>query len=67
MQALSVQEFRDRAAEILRRVEDGEEFEILEGDIPMAKIVPLPRRRRWIPATEVLRELGRIGPSSPSR
>ena len=51
----------NRTAEVLRRVEAGEEIEVLKDNRPVAKIVPLSRRRRWLPAPEVIRELARLG------
>lgn len=57
-------ELRNHTAEILRRVEAGEEIEVLRENRPVAKIVPLPRRRPWLPAAEVIRELQRLGPDS---
>lgn len=35
-----------------------------KGNRPVAMIVPLSRRRRWLPAAEVIRELARLGPDS---
>ncbi|QBS44113.1 type II toxin-antitoxin system Phd/YefM family antitoxin [Nocardia sp. CS682] len=60
--ALSAQDLRDHTAEVLRRVEAGEEFEIWRDHRPVAKIIPLPRRRQWIPASEIVQELVRLGP-----
>ncbi|MGY1899447.1 type II toxin-antitoxin system Phd/YefM family antitoxin [Nocardia gipuzkoensis] len=64
MTALPARELRNHTAEVLRRVEAGEEIEILEDNRPVAKIIPLPRRRQWVPASEVLRELVRLGPDT---
>ncbi|WP_024803825.1 type II toxin-antitoxin system Phd/YefM family antitoxin [Nocardia sp. BMG51109] len=50
--------------EVLRRTEAGEAIEIVRDDRPVARVVPLPRRRQWVPATEILRELGRLGPDT---
>ncbi|MBF6351123.1 type II toxin-antitoxin system Phd/YefM family antitoxin [Nocardia flavorosea] len=55
---------RNHTAEVLRRVEAGKEFEILKDNRPVAKIIPLPRRRQWVPATEVVQELIRLGPDT---
>ncbi|MFI6048383.1 hypothetical protein ACIA8C_42685 [Nocardia sp. NPDC051321] len=30
----------------------------------MAEIIPRPRRRQWIPASEILEELTRLGPDT---
>ena len=62
MTAIPARDLRNHTAEVLRRVEAGEEIEVLRDNRPVARIVPLPRRREWIPAIEILRELGRLGP-----
>jgi prevent-host-death family protein len=64
MSAIPARDLRNRTAEVLRRVEAGEEIEVLKDNRPVAKIVPLPRRRQWLPASEVGRELVRLGPDS---
>ncbi|MFI7001796.1 type II toxin-antitoxin system Phd/YefM family antitoxin [Nocardia sp. NPDC050175] len=53
-----------RTAEVLRRVEGGDEIEILKGGRPVARIVPLSRHRQWIPAVEIVQELDRLGPDA---
>ena len=62
MTAIPARDLRNRTAEVLRRVEAGEEIEVLKGNRPVAKIVPLPRRRQWVPAAEIGHELARLGP-----
>ncbi|MEU1550593.1 MULTISPECIES: type II toxin-antitoxin system Phd/YefM family antitoxin [Nocardia] len=64
MTALPARDLRNHTADVLRRVEAGEEIEILKDNRPVAKIIPLPRRRQWVPAAEVLRELVRLGPDT---
>jgi prevent-host-death family protein len=64
MSAIPARDLRNHTAEILRRVEAGEEIEVLRDNRPVAKIVPLPWRRRWLPATEVIRELSLLGPDT---
>ncbi|MFI6216132.1 type II toxin-antitoxin system Phd/YefM family antitoxin [Nocardia brasiliensis] len=64
MTALPARDLRNHTAEVLRRVEAGEEIEILKDNRPVAKIIPLPRRRQWIPATEIVQELIRLGPDT---
>jgi prevent-host-death family protein len=49
---------------VLRRVEGGEEIEVLMNNRPVARIVPLSRRRRWLPAAEVISELTQLGPDT---
>ena len=62
MNAIPARDLRNHTAEVLRRVEAGEEIEVLKDNRPIAKIVPLPRRRQWLPASEVSYELARLGP-----
>jgi prevent-host-death family protein len=64
MTAIPARDLRNHTAEVLRRVEAGEEIEVLKDNRPIAKIVPLPRRRQWVPAAEVGRELARLGPDT---
>ena len=62
--SIPARDLRNHTAEILRRVEAGEEIEVLKDNRPVAKIVRLPRRRRWLPASEVIGELSRLGPDN---
>ncbi|WP_283134908.1 type II toxin-antitoxin system Phd/YefM family antitoxin [Rhizohabitans arisaemae] len=62
MVAIPARELRNNTAEVLRRVEAGEEIDVLRDNRPVARIVPFPRRRRWIPAAEIMEELARLGP-----
>jgi prevent-host-death family protein len=64
MSAIPARDLRNHTAEVLRRVEAGEEIEVLKDNRPIAKIVPLPRRRQWVPAAEVGHELARLGPDT---
>jgi antitoxin (DNA-binding transcriptional repressor) of toxin-antitoxin stability system len=41
-------------------VEAGEEIEVFKDNRPVAKIIPLSRRRQWLPASEIGRELVRL-------
>jgi prevent-host-death family protein len=61
---IPARDLRNRTAEVLRRVEAGEEIEVLRDNRPVAKIIPISRRRQWIPAFEVTRELTRLGPDT---
>ena len=45
-------------------MEAGEEIEVLRDNRPVAKIIPLSRRRRWLPAAEIVQELARLGPDT---
>jgi prevent-host-death family protein len=64
MAAIPARDLRNHTAEVLRRVEAGEEIEVLRDNRPVAKIVPLPQRRQWVPAAEVTHELARLGPDT---
>ena len=45
-------------------METGEEIEVFKDNRPVAKIIPLSRRRRWLPAAEIVQELARLGPDT---
>jgi prevent-host-death family protein len=64
MSAIPARDLRNHTAEVLRRVEAGEEIEVFKDNRPVAKIVPLSRRRQWLPASEIGRELVRLGPDT---
>jgi prevent-host-death family protein len=64
MGAIPARDLRNHTAEVLRRVEAGEEIEVFKDNRPVARIVPFSRRRRWLPATEIGRELTRLGPDN---
>ncbi|MGI5485384.1 type II toxin-antitoxin system Phd/YefM family antitoxin [Microtetraspora malaysiensis] len=64
MTSIPARELRNNTAEVLRRVEAGEEIEVLRDNRPVAKIIPLSRRRQWIPAAEIAGELSRLGPDT---
>jgi prevent-host-death family protein len=64
MNAIPARDLRNHTAEILRRVEAGEEIEVLRNNRPVAKIIPITWRRRWLPASEVVRELAVLGPDT---
>jgi prevent-host-death family protein len=64
MTAIPARDLRNHTAEVLRRVEAGEEIEVLSDNRPVAKIIPLSRRRRWLPAAEIVQELARLGPDT---
>ena len=64
MAAIPARDLRNHTAEVLRRVEAGEEIEVFRDNRPVAKIVPLSRRRRWLAAEEIGRELARLGPDN---
>src|SRR5437588_12039754 len=64
MAAIPARDLRNHTAEILRRVEAGEEIEVFKDNHPVAKIIPLSRRKQWLPASEIGRELDRLGPDT---
>jgi prevent-host-death family protein len=64
MPAIPARDLRNRTAEVLRRVEAGEEIDVLKDNRPVARIVPLKNRREWVPAAEIAHELVRLGPDS---
>ena len=64
MTAIPARDLRNHTAEILRRVEAGEEIEVFKDNHPVAKIIPFSRRRQWLPAAEIGRELARLGPDT---
>ncbi len=45
-------------------MEGGEEIEVVRDNRPVAKLIPLSRRRRWLPAAEIGHELLRLGPDT---
>jgi prevent-host-death family protein len=62
--AIPARDLRNRTAEILRRVEAGEEFEVLHNNRAVARLVPVRTRRRWIPASELADHLRKLGPDT---
>jgi prevent-host-death family protein len=64
MTAIPARDLRNHTAEVLRRVEAGEEIEVLKANRPVAKIIPLSQRRQWLPAVEIGHQLARLGPDS---
>jgi prevent-host-death family protein len=63
MASVGVRELRQRASELLRRVEAGETIEITDRGRPVASLNPLPRLRpleRLRASGETIRPKGRI-------
>jgi prevent-host-death family protein len=55
---IASRELRNNTAELLRRVEAGDEIVITTRGRPVASLVPVvPQRRRWLPRTELLQRL----------
>lgn len=72
---VSVRELRNHTAEVLRRVEAGEQLRVTVDRRPVARLVPLPSRATWVPQRRVLdsltqtdaglrEELGRVLPDT---
>jgi prevent-host-death family protein len=64
MTAIPARELRNNTAEVLRRVEAGEEIEVLKDNRPVARIIPFSLRRRWLPVAAIAGELNRLGPDT---
>jgi prevent-host-death family protein len=62
MTQVGVRELRQRASELLRRVEAGETFEVTDRGRPIAVLAPLPERG----PLERLRASGDLSPSTAS-
>ena len=55
---IAARELRNSTADVLRRVEAGDEIVITTRGKPVAALVPLPQeRRRWLPSAELVRRL----------
>ncbi|HEY6779384.1 MAG TPA: type II toxin-antitoxin system prevent-host-death family antitoxin [Thermoleophilaceae bacterium] len=51
-------ELRNNTADLLRRVDAGEQIVITQRGNPVASLVPFdPPRRRWLPRVELIRRL----------
>lgn len=58
MSSVGTRELRNDTAGLLRRVEAGERVTITVRGVPVAELVPLPRRRRrWITREELMEQL----------
>jgi prevent-host-death family protein len=64
MAEIPARDLRNHTAEVLRRVEAGEEIDVLRDNRPVAKIIPITRKPRWLPAAEIAGEVARLGPDS---
>ncbi|HXH59156.1 type II toxin-antitoxin system prevent-host-death family antitoxin [Iamia sp.] len=59
MAEVASRELRNHTADVLRRVEAGEEITITVRGRPVAQVVPL-RRRRWVSGAEMRERLSRV-------
>jgi prevent-host-death family protein len=48
MTEIPLRELRNDTSGVLRRVEDGERFTVTVNGRPVAQLVPLPRRKRYL-------------------
>jgi prevent-host-death family protein len=64
MSTIPARDLRNHTAEVLRRVEAGEKIEVLRDNRSVARIIPISRRRQWLPASEIGHELARLGPDT---
>ncbi|GAA1300356.1 antitoxin VapB4 [Planotetraspora silvatica] len=62
MTAIPARELRNNTADVLRRVEAGEEIEVLKDNRPVARIIPFSLRRRWLAVSVLAGELSRLEP-----
>jgi prevent-host-death family protein len=60
---ISCSELRNHTTKVLRRVQAGEELEVLYRSIPMARLCPISKGR-WMPGEELLARLQEIGPDT---
>jgi prevent-host-death family protein len=51
---IPLRELRNHTSEVLRRVEEGEDLEVTVNGRPVARLVPMPRRPRFLPAEVLL-------------
>ena len=54
MAEVASRELRNHTHEVLQRVEAGEELTVTVSGRPIARLLPLPRRRPYLTATELL-------------
>jgi prevent-host-death family protein len=53
MTEIALRELRNNTSEVLRRVENGEELDVTVNGRPVARLVPLPRRRTSLSWDEI--------------
>jgi antitoxin (DNA-binding transcriptional repressor) of toxin-antitoxin stability system len=49
---ITQRDLRNRSEEILDAVENGQSFSVTRGDRPIGELIPLRRRRRFVPRQE---------------
>ena len=61
-------DLRNNTADLLRRVDAGEQIVITKRGDPVASLVPFQQpRRRWLPRAELVRRLGAVMQLEPDR
>jgi prevent-host-death family protein len=59
-------ELRNRTAEVLRRVEQGERVQVTVNGRPVAELGPLSEQATWVPSDQLVREFrGLLAPDDP--
>lgn len=64
MRTIPQRELRNDIARVLREVEEGETIEVTVDGRPVARLVPIERRRTWVPR-EQIEKLLREAPLDP--
>lgn len=54
-------DLRNHTADVLRRVEAGEELDVYHHNRRVARLIPVREQRRWIPAPDLLRRMAVLG------
>lgn len=54
MDEVALRELRNHTSEVLHRVEAGEELTVTVSGRPVARLVPLPRRRSYLTLAEIV-------------
>ena len=54
MDEIALRELRNHTSEVLHRVEAGEELTVTVSGRPVARLVPLPRRRPYLTLSEIV-------------
>ena len=53
MTEIAMRELRNHTSEVLRRVDNGEEITVTVNGRSVAQLVPMPGRRRFLPAQQI--------------
>jgi prevent-host-death family protein len=63
VEEVSVRQLRNHTADVLRRVESGEVVRVTVDRRPVAELVPLAARARWVPRERVIASLVQADPA----